>query len=99
MNSHIYHSTVFDMACTQFDRAADILQMDTKLRLRVKLPKRCMAVSCPVQLDSGEVVIYEGFDLGEVPPRAGVLDGHRLVEEPLWLCHTLFPFIPSPRFR
>ncbi len=61
MNSHIYHSAVFNMACKQFDRAANILQMDTKLRQRVKLPKRCMAVSCPVQLDNGEVVIYEGF--------------------------------------
>lgn len=61
MNSSIYRSTVFDMACTQFDRAADILQMDRDLRDRVKMPKRCLAVSCPVRMDTGEVVVYEGF--------------------------------------
>ncbi|MDQ8180148.1 Glu/Leu/Phe/Val dehydrogenase [Pelagicoccus sp. SDUM812005] len=61
MNSNIYKSTVFDMACLQFDRAADILQMDHRLRERVKTPKRCMIVSCPIELDTGEIVVYEGF--------------------------------------
>ncbi len=61
MYSNIYKSTVFDMACQQFDRAADILQMDSKLRERVKTPKRCMVVSCPIELDTGEVVVYEGY--------------------------------------
>lgn len=61
MNSNIYKSTVFDMACQQFDRAADVLQMETRLRERVKTPKRCMIVSCPIELDTGDVVVYEGF--------------------------------------
>lgn len=49
------------MACRQFDRAANILEMDTRLRERVKMPKRCLAVSCPIEMESGEVVVYEGF--------------------------------------
>ncbi|MGK0236775.1 MAG: glutamate dehydrogenase (NAD(P)+) [Candidatus Pelagisphaera sp.] len=61
MKSSIYDSKVFDMACRQFDRAADILEMDTSLRERVKMPKRCMAVSCPIELDNGNVVVFEGF--------------------------------------
>lgn len=61
MKSNIYNSKVFDMACRQFDRAADILEMDTRLRERVKMPKRCLAVSCPIERESGEVVVYEGF--------------------------------------
>lgn len=61
MKSNIYNSLVFEMACRQFDRAADILQMDTTLRERVKMPKRCLAVSCPIRMDNGEVIVYEGF--------------------------------------
>jgi glutamate dehydrogenase (NAD(P)+) len=49
------------MACTQFDRAANLLNMEESLRGRVKVPKRCMAVSCPIELDNGKVVLFEGF--------------------------------------
>lgn len=61
MKSKIYNSPVFDMACRQFERAANILEMDEKLRERVMMPKRCMAVSCPIELDTGEVAVFEGF--------------------------------------
>lgn len=61
MKSNIYNSPVFEMACRQFERAADILEMDVNLRERVKMPKRCLAVSCPIELEGGEVVVYEGF--------------------------------------
>ncbi|EDY83749.1 Glutamate/Leucine/Phenylalanine/Valine dehydrogenase family [Verrucomicrobiia bacterium DG1235] len=61
MKSNIYNSLVFEMACRQFDRAADILDMDTTLRERVKMPKRCLAVSCPIRMDDGSVIVYEGF--------------------------------------
>lgn len=59
--SKIYDSQVYDMACKQFERAADILEMDTRLRERVKMPKRCLAVSCPIEKDDGSVEVYEGF--------------------------------------
>ena len=61
MKSNIYESKVFEMACRQFDRAADLLEMDETLRERVKMPKRAMAVSCPIELDNGDVKVFEGF--------------------------------------
>ncbi len=61
MKSSIYDSPVYEMASRQFDRAADLLDLDPKLRNRAKLPKRCMVVSCPIEMDNGEVQIFEGF--------------------------------------
>lgn len=61
MESSIYTSEIFKMAGGQFDRVADILDIDPAIRERVKIPKRCMAVSCPIKLDNGNVVLYEGF--------------------------------------
>lgn len=49
------------MACRQFDRAADILELDPRIRDRVKAPKRCLVVSCPIELDNGDVRLFEGF--------------------------------------
>lgn len=76
MNTSIYQSEVFDMACEQFDRAANILDLDEQIRERVKYPKRCMVVSCPVELDDGNVVMYEGFrvqhHLSMGPTKGGV---------------------------
>lgn len=76
MNSIIYDSPVYDMACHQFNRAADILDMDVNLRERVEMPKRCLAVSCPIELDNGKVVNFEGFrvqhHLSMGPTKGGV---------------------------
>ncbi|MCB1123064.1 MAG: Glu/Leu/Phe/Val dehydrogenase, partial [Verrucomicrobiae bacterium] len=76
MNPSIYSSDVFTMACRQFDRAANLLEMDQLLRDRVKYPKRCMVVACPIELDSGEVALYEGFrvqhHLSMGPTKGGV---------------------------
>jgi glutamate dehydrogenase (NAD(P)+) len=61
MESQIYRSEVFDMACRQFDIAAELIGMDADLIERTKYPKRCMAVSCPVRMDNGEVRLFEGY--------------------------------------
>lgn len=83
MHSNIYKNKIFDMACRQFDRAADILNLDTRLRDRVKMPKRCMVVSCPVQMDTGEVVVFEGYRVQHhlaMGPTKGGLRFHPKVE-------------------
>jgi glutamate dehydrogenase (NAD(P)+) len=76
MQSSIYQSEVFQMACQQFDRAANLLELDHSLRERVKHPKRCMAVACPIKLDNGDVVMFEGFrvqhHLAMGPTKGGV---------------------------
>jgi glutamate dehydrogenase (NAD(P)+) len=61
MKSNIYKSKIFDMACRQFDIAADLIGLEYDLRDRTKYPKRCMAVTCPVRMDSGETQIFEGY--------------------------------------
>ncbi|GHC12925.1 Glu/Leu/Phe/Val family dehydrogenase [Cerasicoccus arenae] len=61
MQPQIYKSEVFDMACRQFDIAADLLGLDPSLYERTKYPKRCMAVMCPIRMDSGEVRVFEGY--------------------------------------
>ncbi|MBC2601153.1 Glu/Leu/Phe/Val family dehydrogenase [Puniceicoccus vermicola] len=76
MESSIYKSEVFDMACRQFDIAAELIEMDPNLVERTKYPKRCMAVSCPVRMDNGDVGLFEGYrvqhHLSMGPTKGGV---------------------------
>ncbi len=53
-------SPAFKMACQQFDAVADFLQMPDRYRERVKLPRRAISVTVPVELDNGEVAVFEG---------------------------------------
>ncbi len=59
--SSLYDSDVFRMACRQFDLAADLIGLDSDLRERTKLPKRCLTVTIPVKHDDGRVRVYEGY--------------------------------------
>ncbi|MDX2111437.1 MAG: Glu/Leu/Phe/Val dehydrogenase [Verrucomicrobiota bacterium] len=61
MTSKLYDSPVFAQACRQFDLAADLLAIPQSERERTKLPKRCLAVTCPVRMDNGEVRVFEGY--------------------------------------
>ncbi len=57
---YLLQSPVYQMACRQFDRAADFLQLEAGLRERVKWPKRVVSVSVPVRMDDGAVRIFAG---------------------------------------
>ena len=46
--SSLYDSDVFKMACRQFDKAADAINLPDALRDRTKYPRRCLAVALPV---------------------------------------------------
>lgn len=50
----------FQMACQQFDTAANFLDLPSQYRDRVKYPKRVISVTVPVEMDNGEVVVFEG---------------------------------------
>jgi glutamate dehydrogenase (NAD(P)+) len=56
----LLENPTFQMACQQFDDAADHLQLDQSLRERTKWPKRIITVSVPVKMDSGETKIFAG---------------------------------------
>jgi len=49
------------MACQQFDRVADHLQIPESERARIKFPKRAMTVSLPIQRDDGSVEVFSGY--------------------------------------
>jgi glutamate dehydrogenase (NAD(P)+) len=59
--STLYDSDVFRMACRQFDKAADAINLPEAIRDRTKYPRRCMAVALPVKRDNGTVVVFEGY--------------------------------------
>ena len=72
----IYQSPVFQQACNQFDIAADILGLEPGLRERTKRPRRCVVVSMPVRMDSGQIEIFEGYrvqhNLSTGPAKGGI---------------------------
>lgn len=61
MQSRIYDSEVFNMACRQFDRATEFIDIPESDRERTKFPKRCVAVTMPVRMDDGHVEVFEAY--------------------------------------
>jgi glutamate dehydrogenase (NAD(P)+) len=57
----IYTGPVFDMARQQFEVIADYLEIQDDERDRLLLPKRAIAVSCPIHADDGRTVVFEGY--------------------------------------
>ena len=57
----LYAGPVFDMARTQFHAIADYLGIRDDERERLLLPKRAIAVSCPVRMDDGAVKVFQGY--------------------------------------
>src|SRR4029077_9499492 len=49
------------IATTQFNKAADVLDLAPELRERLRAPRRSMTVNFPVRLDSGEVRTFTGY--------------------------------------
>jgi glutamate dehydrogenase (NAD(P)+) len=64
------------MACQQFDRAADLLDIAPGDRERTKYPKRCLTINMPVRMDDGRVEILEAYrvqhHLSMGPTKGGV---------------------------
>lgn len=64
------------MACRQFDQAADAINLPETLRDRTKYPRRCFAVSLPIQRDDGSVTVFEGYrvqhNLSTGPSKGGI---------------------------
>lgn len=60
-NGGIYTGPVFDMARRQFETVADHLQMAEDERERIFMPKRAVAVSCPIHRDDGSIAVFKGY--------------------------------------
>ena len=53
--------TVFDAMLQEFTGAARILNLDPGIWQMLTHPKRQIIVSCPVQMDSGEIRVFTGY--------------------------------------
>ena len=57
----LYSGPVFEMAKTQFHTIADYIGIKDDERDRLLMPKRAIAVSCPVRMDDGSVKVFQGY--------------------------------------
>jgi glutamate dehydrogenase (NAD(P)+) len=56
-----WKSELYRIATTQFDRAADILDLDPEFRARLREPRRTLTVNFPVRMDDGVVRNFTGY--------------------------------------
>jgi glutamate dehydrogenase (NAD(P)+) len=74
--STLYDSDVFKMACRQFDKAADAINLPENIRDRTKYPRRTFAVALPIRRDDGSVTVFEGYrvqhNLSTGPAKGGI---------------------------
>jgi glutamate dehydrogenase (NAD(P)+) len=74
--SSLYDSDVFRMACRQFDKAADAINLPESIRDRTKYPRRTFAVALPIRRDDGSITVFEGYrvqhNLTTGPAKGGI---------------------------
>jgi len=56
-----WNSELYRIATTQFDKAADILELDQESRTRLREPRRSLTVNFPVRMDDGRVSNFTGY--------------------------------------
>ena len=77
MQDLLLTSPVFQMAATQFERAADHLNLSPATRERCKWPKRLITVSIPVRMDDGSLKMFFGHRVQHHLSRGPVKGGLR----------------------
>jgi glutamate dehydrogenase (NAD(P)+) len=55
------HGTIFSAMLQEFEGAARILDLDPGIWQILTHPKRQVAVSCPIQRDTGQIEVFTGF--------------------------------------
>ena len=56
-----WSSELYRIATAQFDKAADILDLEQEARARLREPRRCLTVNFPVRMDDGSVCNFTGY--------------------------------------
>jgi glutamate dehydrogenase (NAD(P)+) len=56
-----WNSELYRIATTQFDKAAEILDLDPEFRARLREPRRALTVNFPVRMDDGSVRNFTGY--------------------------------------
>ncbi len=75
MISEFDHQT-FRLAVAQFDQAAEVMNLETNLRERLKTPQRSLIVALPIRMDDGQVRVFQGYrvqhDSARGPSKGGL---------------------------
>ena len=61
MGAMAEHGSIFGAMLQEFDGAARILKLDPGIWRILTHPKRQIIVSCPVQMDNGEIEVFTGY--------------------------------------
>ncbi len=61
MINEFRESPAYVMACQQYDRVADMLNIGQSERVRTKAPRRAIAVTVPVRMDDGHTEVFYGY--------------------------------------
>jgi glutamate dehydrogenase (NAD(P)+) len=73
---HELDTPTFRLAVAQFDEAADLMNLDSNLRERLKYPQRSLVVSLPIRMDDGRVEVFTGYrvqhDSSRGPSKGGI---------------------------
>ncbi len=76
------HASAFDNALKQFDRAAEILKLDSDQIAMIKEPRRIIEVKLPVRMDDGKIGIFKGYrvqhSIARGPAKGGVRFHHNV---------------------
>jgi glutamate dehydrogenase (NAD(P)+) len=56
-----WNSELYRIATAQFDKAADVLDLDQEFRARLRAPRRTLTVNFPVRMDDGTVANFTGY--------------------------------------
>ena len=75
--SPIYSSEVFLMACKQFDRAADAINLPESIRDRTKHPRRSVIGLAAHKRDDGSLAVFEGYRVQHSLPTGPAKGGIR----------------------
>lgn len=56
-----WESDLYRMSTRQFDRTAELLELDQEFRARLRDPRRSLVVNFPVRMDDGRVESFTGY--------------------------------------
>ncbi len=75
----------FEVAQAQFDRIADLLNLDQPTRDLLRSPVREMQFSIPVSMDDGNVRIFRGFRVQHNDARVRAKVEYVSIRKKLWI--------------
>jgi glutamate dehydrogenase/leucine dehydrogenase len=67
----------YRLAMHNFEKAADVLELDEDVRALVRSPERLLMVNVPVRMDNGHVICYEGYRVQHSTARGPAKGGIR----------------------